>query len=432
MALEQNINTNTIDTIEAPNPPVYVENLFEYLPMMLLDLNQGKNLSIENVSSVLKNVYKVPSFEEDPLNPAIPQSYSLVDAIKANIDPEDHAILNEEDYIEIAKSLDEMQPGDTPLTKIEMTYDGEIELRFRKLPGNKVLLETNPVRDRKDTLTGMYERDVFERRAKRVNGFLLNNELPEHLKPISQDNPITAFFADANKLKSVNDGAGGHLAGNAYLLGISIALKAAVFGTKPMPDDIAIKMFLDTPDKNVYKKLFETISKPEFWEPFNQEYGDFNEVKANEQGGRKITKMPDAIYRYGGDEFMGFLNSNDIVGLRKRINSSVSLINEVIIRDENLNGLLPQLSLAVACAKTEGKKISFLSERPNGEFYFDPNCRFKFQSFHNLIDIMDKFMYKHKEMQKLFGDQNLKSSEIPTEWLQLLNASFIDDLRDLT
>jgi len=313
-----------------------------------------------------------------------------------------------------------------------MTYNGEIELRFRRLPGNSVLMETNQVRDRRDTLTGMYERDVFERRSKRVNGFLLNKNLPEHLKPISQDYPINAFFADANNLKAVNDGPGGHLAGNAYLLGISIALKAAVFGTEPMPDDIALNTFLESPDDNVYKPLFDAMRNPEFWAEFNKENGDFLGNKPHEIEGRKITKMPDAIYRYGGDEFIGFLNSNDIVGLRERINSAIGYINNAIVRNENLNNLLPQLSVAIACAKTEGKQISFLSEKQNGEFYFDPNCSFKFQSFHNLINIMDKFMYKHKEMQKLFGDKNFKADQVPPQWFQLLNENFIEDLRDIS
>lgn len=427
MALEQNTIMNAM---EADNKPqVSTQNLFNHLPMILLSLDQG-TLNVQNVSDVLKKSYNIPLQETvPPLEP--PPKLPFLELIKSNIAPEDQAILVEKDYEEIAKELETMKPEDPPLIKVEMTYTGEIELRFRKLDENKVLMETNPVRDRRDTLTGMYERDVFERRSRRVNNFLLDTNLPEHLKPISKEHPINAFFADANNLKTVNDGPGGHLAGNAYLLGISIALKAAVFGTEPMQGDIALKTFIESPDKNVYKQLFEEIRTPEFWAEYNKAFNNYSNKQNPEISGRTITKMPDAIYRYGGDEYIGFLNSDDIIGFRQRVNSAISYINNAIVRNQNLNGLLPQLSVAIAAARTDGKVASFLSEKPNGEFYFDPNFRFQFQSFHKLINDIDVFMYKHKEMQKLFGDKNHRDLEVPNEWLQLLNTSFIEDLRPL-
>lgn len=397
--------------IENPST-VYTVNLFEHLPMAVLDLNKG-DLYVESISKSIGQLLDVP-LSVAKTNDSNAQ-ISIADIFKSKLAPEDQAVFDEKGYERLKMILNEMQVGDTPYTHIDVTPTGEMEVRYRKIPEGRILFEMNPVKDHHDALTGFFERDVFERRNRRLNRFQTDPEFPERLKPVNYEHPINAFFADANNLKRVNDELGGHLAGNAYLLGIATALKIGVAGVQNIFDDIAIQNFIDNPDNGIYRKLFEKIIKPEFWSNFDNQENILNSPQ-DESVARKIMKMPDEIYRVGGDEFMGFINNADIINIRKRICKAVDTINLAISTEPEFVDKLPLLSFAIACAKIDGKTIKYVNERTPGDFFL-ANGNKNFSTFSDLEHDMDIIMYEHKKSIKLREMLNSRNNlHSPISW----------------
>lgn len=397
--------------IENPNTACTV-NLFEHLPMAVLNTSKG-DLHLESLSKSIGEIFNVPLQAAQLSNSE--NQITIADIIKSKLAPEDQAAFDEKGYERLKEKLNEMEVGEAPYTHIEVTPNGEMEVRYRKIPGQRILFEMNPIREHSDSLTGFHERDVFERRARRLNKFQTDPDLPERLRPVTPEHPLHAFFADANHLKKVNDGLGGHLAGNAYLLGIATALKIGAFGLDKIYDDIAIKNFIEDPDNGVYRKLFEQILTPEFWGEF-ESIDELND-SAFESTARTMMKMPDEIYRIGGDEFMGFINNQDIIKIRKRICNAVNIINNAIRNEAAFKDKLPQLSFAIACARTNGKTIQYVKENEKGDFYLADTTK-NFSTFSNLEHDMDTIMYEHK--------RSIKLKEMLGENSSLLNPSTWD------